>query len=83
MKSSNNEEKEKAVHSPDLMSINIEGIVKGARGESIQEGDSDLPTDSLDKRETDSSQWETFEQKSPIYQKEITKDRTHSTILHR
>lgn len=62
MKSSNNEEKEKAVHSPDLMSINIEGIVKGARGESIQEGDSDFPTDSLDKRETDSSQWETFEQ---------------------
>ena len=62
MKSSNNEEKETAVHSPNLMSINIEGLVKDAREESIQEGDSDLPTDFLDKRETDSSQWEIFEQ---------------------
>jgi hypothetical protein len=44
------------------MSINIEGLVNDAREESIQEEDSDLPTDSLDKRETDSSQWETFEQ---------------------
>lgn len=49
MKSSNNEEKEKEVHSPNLMSINIDGLVKDARE----------------------------------YQKEITKDRTHSTILHR
>lgn len=62
MKSSNNEEKETAVHSPNLMSINIEGLVKDAREESIQEGYSDFPTDSLDKRETDSSQWEIFEQ---------------------
>lgn len=62
MKSSNNEEKEKAVHSPNLMSINIDGLVKDAREESFQEDDSDLPTDSLDKRETGNSQWETFEQ---------------------
>lgn len=64
MKSSNNEEKEKAVHSPNLMSINIEGLVKDVREESFQEDDSmvESSTDNPDKGETGSSQWETFEQ---------------------
>lgn len=65
MKSSTSEEQAKVASPPDLMSINIAGLVKDAREDSSPSSspsdETSQPATEEAQRETDNPQWETFE----------------------
>lgn len=77
MKSSNSEQQAKVASPPDLMSINIEGLVKDAR---VDSSPSSSPSDEAPhpateeaQRETDNPQWDVFEKNLRTYKKKVEK----------